>query len=433
MGSLGVALVSVALLAVVTLLVVDTDLGAAGRERELSTARVILATLHSTYAARGAWRASSLTPVGELARSTGLGLELVTAGHSLLDVASAGTAGASKAFPIVVDGHRVGTAIVSFPVSGLTSEEVRLRHAIAVAVLAASAMAALVALTAAAIASRRLVAPVRSLTEAARRLGAGDLGSRVGQVVAPREIDELARTFDGMAAHLQRADASRRAIVADLAHELRTPLAVLRAELEALELGVEELTPAAVSSLDDEVRRLSRLVEDLQVLAAAEAAGLSLRREDVDLAAIAVEAAGRVGALFAERAVELTTELAPTTIVADAGRVEQMVVNLLSNAAKFTPAGGRVALTVERDQQTARVAVSDTGVGIPPEEQGRVFERFFRGEAAHGVPGSGVGLAVVSELAAAHGGSVDVESTPGAGTTVTVSFPFPGAPWTPRT
>lgn len=423
-GSLLVALVSITLLTVVTLVVIDADLGVAGQERESSTTKVIVATLRSTYAAAGGWSESSLEPVGELARTTGLGLEVSAAGHQFLHVTSAGPAGRSQTFPIVVDRRQVGVATVCFPASGLSLGEAKLRHAMGVAVLAASAMAALVALTAAAVASRHLVAPVRSLTVAARRLGQGDLSSRVGPVVAPREIEELARAFDGMASHLERADTLRRAIVADLAHELRTPLAVLQAELEALAVGVEELSPAALSSLEDELSRLSRLVEDLEVLAAAQAAGLSLQRVNVDLASVAAKAARRVKTRFSERALELSMDLVPAMVSADPGRVEQMVVNLLSNAAKFTPLGGQVRLSVEHDSKAARVTVADTGVGIPSQEQARVFERFFRGEAARGVPGSGVGLAVVAELAAAHGASVDIESAPGVGTTITLSFPM---------
>lgn len=419
-----VALVSITLLTVVTLVVIDADLGVAGQERESSTTKVIVATLRSTYAAAGGWGESSLEPVGELARTTGLGLEVSAAGHQFLHVTSAGPAGRSQTFPIVVDRRQVGVATVRFPASGLSLGEAKLRHAMGVAVLAASAMAALVALTAAAVASRHLVAPVRSLTVAARRLGQGDLSSRVGPVVAPREIEELARAFDGMASHLERADTLRRAIVADLAHELRTPLAVLQAELEALAVGVEELSPAALSSLEDELSRLSRLVEDLEVLAAAQAAGLSLQRVNVDLASVAAKAARRVKTRFSERALELSMDLVATMVSADPGRVEQMVVNLLSNAAKFTPLGGRVRLSVDHDSKAARVTVADTGVGIPFQEQTRVFERFFRGAAARGVPGSGVGLAVVAELAAAHGASVDIESAPGVGTTITLSFPM---------
>ncbi|MHB1613638.1 MAG: ATP-binding protein [Actinomycetes bacterium] len=422
-GSLAVALVSIALLAVVTLVITDADVGSTGHEQEASVTNVLLTTLRSTYRAAGGWHQSTLAAVGQLARTTGLGLEVSASGHRLLDVATSQTEGRSRTFPIVVSGRQVGLATVQYPTSGLSLAEAKLQRKIATAVATASALATLVALVAAVIASRRLVAPVRMLTLAARRLGTGDLSSRVGELGAPGEIDELAHAFDVMATHLEREDALRRAIVADLAHELRTPLAVLQAELEALTVGVEQLSPAAVASLSDEVRRLSRLLEDLEVLAAAEAAGLSLRRQRIDLAAAARSAAARLDNRFADRGIELTTVLVPTVVVADPGRVEQMAVNLLSNAAKFTPPGGTVRLSVGHDASTARLVVTDTGIGIPVEEQGMVFDRFFRGGGARGTAGSGIGLAVVAELAAAHGGSVELQSTLGAGTTVTVSLP----------
>lgn len=423
-GSLAVALVSIALLAVVTLVVTDADLGSAGREQETATTNVLLQALRTTYVASGGWHAPQLSGVAALARTSGFGLELRSGGRKLLDIQAAQAEGRSHTTAVVVSGRQVGVATVQYPASGLSLADAKLRRTIATSVAAASVLAALVALLAAVIGARALVAPVRLLTVATRRLGNGDLTSRVGAVEAPREIQELARAFDFMAAHLQREDALRRAIVADLAHELRTPLAVLQAELEALAVGVEEFTQSAVSSLGEEVNRLSRLVEDLEVLAAAQAAGLSLRREPTDLAAVARSASGRLESRFAERGVDLRAVLQPVTVLADPGRVEQMMVNLLSNAAKFTPPGGSVLIAVERTGTSGRIVVADTGIGIPPAEQAMVFDRFFRGQSARGSPGSGVGLAVVAELVTVHGGHVELQSTLGSGTTVTISLPL---------
>ncbi|MHB1499622.1 MAG: sensor histidine kinase [Candidatus Dormibacteria bacterium] len=422
-GSLAVALVSIVLLATVILAVTDADLVSAGREQEMTTTRVFVTTLDSTYQAAGGWRPSTLAAVGELARTTGFGLEVTSHGRQLLDVQASQVEGPSKTFPIIVKGRQVAIASVQFPTSGLSLADANLRSTIGAAVLAASALAALVALVAAVVASRYLVAPVRLLTQAARRLGTGDLSSRVGEVNAPGEIDELARAFDAMASHLQRQDTLRRAVAADLAHELRTPLAVLQAELEALTMGVEKLEPAAVISLSEEVGRLSRLVEDLEVLSAAEAAGPTLRRERVDLGDVARSACARLEKRFADRGVALTMDLRPVAVAADPGRLEQMVVNLLSNSVKFTPSGGSVQLRVDRAGGQGRIVVTDTGIGIPTEEQALVFDRFFRGAGARGTAGSGVGLAVVAELAAAQGGQATLHSSPGAGTTVTVSLP----------
>ncbi|MHB8246055.1 MAG: HAMP domain-containing sensor histidine kinase [Acidimicrobiales bacterium] len=417
------ALISIVLLAVVTLLAADADLGSAGSEQEKSATNVILTTLRATYEAAGTWKKSTLVAVGQLASTTGFGLEVRAGSRRLLDVATSQTEGVSRVFPIVVSGRRVGTATLQFPTSGLSRAEANLRRGIGTAVLTASALAALVALIAAVVTSRGLVTPVRQLTLATRRLGAGDLSIRVGKVRAPTEFAELAGAFDAMASHLEKQHALRRAIVTDLAHELRTPLAVLQAELEALTAGVEELTPAAVVSLSDEVRRLSRLVEDLEVLAAAEAAGLSLRREQVDLADVARRATTRWANRLSDEGIQLTTSLVPTVIMADPGRVEQVIFNLLANAARFTPRGGTVSVSVRPEGDSGLVVVSDTGIGIAVEDQGQVFERFFRGQNARGTSGSGIGLAVVAELVAAHGGEVSLDSSAEAGTTITIELP----------
>lgn len=423
-ASLMVALVSIALLAAVTLSIADTDVGRVGREQEASTTRELVASLQATYTPGAGWRPSTLAAIGDLARATGFGLTVTTSGRKLLAVVASGARGPSRTIPLVVSGRRIASAILRYPSSGLSVPEAKLRARIGAAVLVASLLAALVALATAVLTSRRLVAPIRLLTGTARRLGAGDLASRVGEVRAPSEIVELARSFDTMASHLERESILRRAIVADLAHELRTPLAILQAELEALRLGMEELNQASVASLQQEVGRMTRLVEDLQVLAAAEAARLSLQLEQVDLGAVAAAAAARLEKRFAERRLTLTVEAEPTKVLADRGRIEQLVANLLSNAAKFTAPGGSVQLRVGQDEGQAHLTVADTGVGIPLAEQGFVFDRFFRGAAARGVSGSGVGLAVVAELAAVHGGSVQLDSEPGAGTRVTVRLPL---------
>jgi signal transduction histidine kinase len=187
--------------------------------------------------------------------------------------------------------------------------------------------------------------------------------------------------------------------------------------------GVAAPTPERISSLHDEVLRLGRLVEDLEALAHAEAAGLRLERQLVDLAEVADQTAQLYRAQFGAAEVELELRLTPAFVEGDAARLGQVVRNLLTNALKFTPPGGRVELLVEPAEGWARLAVTDTGQGIPEQELAHVFDRFWRGAAAHGTEGSGVGLAVASELASAHGGKIEVESREGAGSTFTVSIP----------
>jgi signal transduction histidine kinase len=227
-----------------------------------------------------------------------------------------------------------------------------------------------------------------------------------------------------MAESLQREDRLRRALVADVAHELRTPVAILQAETEGLLDGISAVTPETLGSLHDETVRLARMVEDLQALASAEAAGLHLERRPLDLSRVASEVADSLGSRFRTAGVRLIQDLPPTFVLGDPQRLRQVVTNLLANAAKFTPPGGDVTLRVTANEHTAVLEVADTGPGIPPDEQALVWDRFFRGTAGRSTVGSGIGLAVVKELTAAHGGTVALTSPPGSGACFRVELPL---------
>ena len=226
-----------------------------------------------------------------------------------------------------------------------------------------------------------------------------------------------------MADTLDREDKIRRDLVASVAHELRTPVAVLQAGHEALLDGVIEPTPEELGSLRDEVLRLARMVDDLQTMAAADAAVLRLTRERRDLAGIAAAAADSLARRFEAAAVTLDRQLAPAPVVADERWLHQVVTNLLGNALKFTPAGGRVTIRTGQDGAGAVLEVTDTGVGIPADELPRIFDRFWRGQAAAQTSGSGIGLAIAAELARAHGGTLTAASEPGDGTRLTLTLP----------
>ena len=422
-ASAAIALVSIILLAVLTLILADIDLNNAGHEREASSTKAIVASVRSTYLRDLDWKPQDLASTQDLARAIGVGVEVRANGRLMMQVAAPGGGGDSRTVSVVSSGRTVAIAVITFPSSGLLPEEVAFRHSIEKSVALASALALLVALGATMLGSRRLVAPLRSLTLATRQLASGDRNSRVGVLRASGELVELAAAIDGMADKLEREDALRRALVADLAHELRTPLAVLQAELEGLTYGLVPMDHTAVASLAEEVGQLSRLIENLRVLSAAEAAGLSLRRERVDLARVVSRATARLTRRFVDREVDLSVSLVAAEVDGDPNRLEQVVMNLLSNAAKFTPRGGKVQISVKSEGDHRCIVVADTGRGIPPPEKDLIFDRFFRGTASSDTPGSGVGLAVVAALVAAHGGSVRVDSTPGSGSIFTVRLP----------
>jgi two-component system sensor histidine kinase BaeS len=272
--------------------------------------------------------------------------------------------------------------------------------------------------------SRRITRPVIRLIESARAMGRGDRRARVGEVAgAPAELRELAAAFDQMADDLTAQEQLRRDLVANVAHELRTPVAVLQANTEALLDGVLAHTPEQTASLHEEVVRLGRMVEDLQTMAAAEAAALQLTRRPCDLAQVAAAAGEHWAASFAAAGVSFSRHLEPAPVLADPGRLHQVITNLLSNALKFTPAGGTVTISTREDGASAVLEVEDTGVGIPPDELPRIFDRFWRGQAAAQTSGSGIGLAIAAELVWAHGGTLTAASEPGAGTRMTLTLP----------
>lgn len=428
----GVALVAVAL--VVALVVVSTSretrsLAAAQRQALASAAARSAA---AAYSRAGGWATADTADAVQSARDAGGRLTVLDAQGDVVAGAGGGPGGgqgpgggdAQTATALVVsDGRRVGSVVFRVPGAGLTGAEQRLRDRLVRIALVGGLAAVLLALAAGFVVARRLTAPLRRLTRAAGALEHGDTQARAAAGTAPGEIGDLAQAFDRMAQALEDQAQTRTALLAEIAHELRTPLTILRGNCEALVDGVLEPTPQRLGSLHDEVLRLEGLVADLETLSASESATLRLDRVPVDVALVARD----VVALLAGRAsaadVGLTDDLTSAIAAADRARVSQILENLVSNALKFTPPGGAVAVRVAPVEGGASIEVRDTGRGIPPDEVPHVFERHWRGRDAADVGGRGIGLAVVSELVAAHGGSIFVTSEPGRGSTFTVTLP----------
>lgn len=279
------------------------------------------------------------------------------------------------------------------------------------------------------LAGRRLVRPIQALTDAARRMTTGDRSSRV-PVRGQDEVAQLGHAFNAMADSVEAGERQRQAMVSDVAHELRTPLANVRGYLEAAQDGVVTLDRELVASLLEESRLLQRLVDDLQDLALADAGMLALHPEDCD----ATELARQVVAAHQSRAVEAGVDLSldgdrPAVLVGDAMRLRQAVGNLVGNAVQYTPAGGTVRVWAELSDDEVRVNVSDTGPGIPADALPRIFDRFYRVDQSRtrSTGGSGLGLAITKQLVEMHGGTVSVSSVEGEGTTFTIQVPASGA------
>jgi two-component system sensor histidine kinase BaeS len=279
------------------------------------------------------------------------------------------------------------------------------------------------AAAAALVVSRRATRPLAALAAAADALERGDPDPVALLRPGPGELGQVSDAFAHMATTLQHEDELRRALVADTAHELRTPVTILRGATEELLDGLAEPTISKLTSLHDEVLRLERLVDDLSALAAAQSAALTLDRAPTDLAKIATHAAEGLQPQFEDAGLRLELDTAPVIVNADQDRLAQIVTNLLTNAVKFTPPGGHVTLTTGPAADAAWLTVTDTGPGIPAGELPYIFQRFWRGTAATGRAGTGIGLAVADELATAHGGTLTATSPPGEGATFTLTLP----------
>jgi two-component system, OmpR family, sensor histidine kinase BaeS len=283
-----------------------------------------------------------------------------------------------------------------------------LTQSLAWAALVATAVAAVVAWTV----TRRVVGPLADLHAASRAIATGRYDRRL-DADAPGEIGDLAGSFNKMAEALEQGEAIRRQLLSDLSHELRTPLSNLRGYLEALEDGVFTLDAPTSAALRRQVGRLERLVADLSLLSGLEAGEVPVEAAPMDLAALVGDSAAAFRARFEERDVALAVDApAELRVNADANRTAQVLENLLDNALRHTPSGGRVTVRARPDGAFARVEVRDTGPGVPEALREAIFRRLYRGDPARAAAqgeGSGIGLTIARELVSRQGGAIWVE------------------------
>jgi heavy metal sensor kinase len=346
-------------------------------------------------------------------------------------------------FPVTVRGQTVNILQVGMSLEGLYMAR---RHFLWT-VAALLPLALVLAGTGGWLLARRALRPVDQMTTAARRIEAEHLGERLGGAEVEDELGRLARTLNEMLARLEAAFAQVRRFSADASHELKTPLTVLRGEVEVAlrnrrdSAEYERVLRAVLA----EVESMTRLVDDLLLLSRADAGALKLDSRPVELDHLVEEVAKEGEVLGREKNVRVTIKgLEPLVLQGDAQRLKQLLRNLVDNAVKYTPAGGEVSISAAvlpsgsaavsepqhrstaAPQHVVEIAVQDTGVGIPPEALPRVFERFYRVDPARSreTGGAGLGLCIAKTIAEAHGGAIEVQSTPGAGSTFTVRLPL---------
>jgi two-component system sensor histidine kinase BaeS len=424
---LGVALAAVALLAVLTVIFASDDVSTLVHNQRTELTNGIAGAAAAGWERRDRWAGADLSAALDLAADTGSEVRITDDVGRVVEISPGFASSAGRPqyqAPVFGDGRPVGEVTVRFTGERLSGADSALQSALIWAIVAAAGVAALLALLTGLAVARRLTRPVRHIISVTRAMGAGVRTARVGPVRAPEELRELATAFDQMADVLDRQEQLRRDLVADVAHELRTPVAILQAGHEALLDGLAEPTPAELVSLHDEVLRLARMVDELETLAAADAAALHLELRPCDLAEVASSAADGLASRFGAAGVQLERRLAPAVVMADEQRLRQVVTNLLTNALKFSPGGAPIAIDVGPAGPDAILRVSDHGVGIPAADLPRIFDRFWRGAQAAQTSGSGIGLAIAAELVRAHHGHLSASSQPGAGTQMTLTLPL---------
>ncbi|MEW5958267.1 MAG: HAMP domain-containing sensor histidine kinase [Chloroflexota bacterium] len=273
---------------------------------------------------------------------------------------------------------------------------------------------------------RRIATPVGELMESVSRVEAGDYAVRAVEH-GPAEVRALSRAFNAMVERLQLTETQRRNLLADVTHELRTPLTIIQGNLEGLLDGVYPRDDAHLAAILEDTRVLARLIDDLRTLALAESGALPLHREPTDVGVLASETVASFRPQAEAGGVELSVAVADEMPLLDLDpvRLREVLANLIANALRYTPAGGRVSVTgqVNPAEQRVIISVSDTGTGISPEILPHIFDRFYKTGDSHG---TGLGLAIARNLVAAHGGEIQAQSDggPPPGTTIRFSLPL---------
>lgn len=330
--------------------------------------------------------------------------------------------------PVLVDGQTVGTLAISgdHMSTPLDSSAQEFLVQVNRSLVLAGAVAGVIALGLGFILFRQITAPLNTLAQASEKIARGDLTARAN-VTGHDEIAQVARSFNTMADRLAASETARRNMLADIAHELLNPIGVISSHLEAMMDDVFPPDAEHLASVHDETLLLTRLVGDVRQLALADAGQLELHRAPTDLCALVERTMAATEPQAQEASILLVTRVTDGPPVnVDAQRIEQCLRNLLSNAIRFTPAGGRVTVSLTHDRQDARIEVSDTGPGIAPDAIPHVFERFWRGDKARARSqgGTGLGLAISKQWIQAHGGRIGVTSQSGQGAIFWFTLPL---------
>jgi len=330
--------------------------------------------------------------------------------------------------PIVISsGEDVGTLFVASSLGALRPYQSAYLRQVSLWIVAAGVLAALVGLLISTLQSRRILKPVKALVQASRLVAAGDYSQQV-PVEGQDELSEMAISFNSMVKEMDEQQSLRRRSMADIAHELRTPLSVLQIDLESIKDGLTDPSPPVIDRLKAEVDHLNHLVEDLRMLSLVEAGELQLEIQPVKMGELIQYVQQRIENTAQAKGIELISEIPEKVdlmVRGDSQRLAQVLFNLLLNALQHTPRGGRVSTSAEQLGREVRVSITDNGEGIPQQDLPHIFERFYHSDLARSriTGGTGLGLAIAHSLIDAHGGRIWVQSEEGKGSTFIFSLP----------
>jgi two-component system, OmpR family, sensor histidine kinase BaeS len=432
------ALATVALTATLINRAVDTELrDFSARDLRIS-ADTAADTAAAVYLEEGSWSERSVAAMRTVLRAHGENIVVLGADGRPVPGSPPPITARGEHAAVVVHGRGVGTVVATPPPHGGVDAAMHrldrdLQGRMDGLLLTAGLLAASLALLLALCVALQVARPLKRLTEVARRMGAGEIETRATGSGGGREMTRLAQTMDRLAAALRRQDELRRATVSDVTHELRGALVGVFARVEALREGLVDDEETVLRQMDGDLRRLHRLVDDVDRLAEAQRPALLVTKRPIDLDEIVLASVARYADRCAARGIALRDRVRRARVEGDPERLSQVVDNLLSNALRYTDAGGRIDVTLETRGDAVVVEVSDTGIGIAPEHVERIFDRFWRGPEARAraAGGSGVGLALVADLVQAHDGRVEVASSPGRGSTFSVRLPQSERPVAP--
>ncbi|MEL7608242.1 MAG: ATP-binding protein [Bacillota bacterium] len=331
-----------------------------------------------------------------------------------------------EAYPIKINGQAVGSVDVGYYGPYFYSDaDIRFLKGLNEFLLIAGGISLLACLLLGAFMAKRLTEPIAGVIETAGRIAKGDLGSRIAEKSSTREIAELTDSINSMAQELSGQELLRKQLTTDVAHELRTPLATLQSHMEAMIDGVWEPEQKRLVSCHEEILRLSKLVGELETLSRYDSESLELNKERFEISELIQRILLNFESGFQSKGVALEFSGGEAFVVADRDKISQVLFNLISNALKYTPEGGKVRIEAKETPNEVSVCVSDTGIGIPESDLPYIFERFYRTDKSRSraTGGTGIGLTIAKSIIEAHGGTIAVESKTNRGSTFTVSLP----------